>query len=172
MGLDDFLLRSSLFFLEKKKEEEEVKKRRESWAGFFLAHPRHALGMAEEHDPDAVFPPPADFAAAAHVKSLDEYKAMYARSVEHPQAFWGEIAAQVRPRFSASHATGRVDTAGCRRTDRLRPQALPWHWTCTQPVQACGAPRAAHSLLRALTPLPALHALAPCSFTGTRSGPR
>ena len=59
------------------------------------------VGMAEEHDPDAVFPPPADFAAAAHVKSLDEYKAMYARSVEHPQAFWGEIAAQVRPCFSA-----------------------------------------------------------------------
>ena len=57
--------------------------------------------MAEEHDPDAVFPPPADFAAAAHVKSLDEYRAMYARSVEHPQAFWGEIAAQVRPCFSA-----------------------------------------------------------------------
>jgi acetyl-CoA synthetase len=49
----------------------------------------------EGHDEDAVFPPPADFASKAHVKSLSEYRDMYARSIEHPQAFWSEIAAQV-----------------------------------------------------------------------------
>ena len=50
--------------------------------------------MAEEAGEDPVFPPSPAFSDKAHVKSLDEYKTMYARSIEHPQAFWGEIAAQ------------------------------------------------------------------------------
>ncbi len=39
-----------------------------------------------------VFKPTAEFSAKAHVKSLDEYKAMYQKSVEDPEGFWGEIA--------------------------------------------------------------------------------
>ncbi|HEY7412535.1 MAG TPA: acetate--CoA ligase [Vicinamibacteria bacterium] len=43
-----------------------------------------------------VFPPPAAFAREAHVKSLDEYRALYRRSVEDPEGFWGEQAQALR----------------------------------------------------------------------------
>jgi acetyl-CoA synthetase len=39
-----------------------------------------------------VFPPPAEFAAGARVGSLEQYEAMYRRSVEEPEAFWAEAA--------------------------------------------------------------------------------
>ncbi|MBN1557225.1 MAG: AMP-binding protein, partial [Lentisphaerae bacterium] len=39
-------------------------------------------------------PPPADFAAQAHVTSVEAYEKMYRRSVEDPEGFWGEIAEQ------------------------------------------------------------------------------
>ena len=42
-----------------------------------------------------VFPPPAEFAAQAHVKSLEEYEALYRRSIQDPQKFWGEVAAEL-----------------------------------------------------------------------------
>ena len=42
-----------------------------------------------------VFPPPAEFAAKAHVKSLAEYEAMYRRSVEQPEEFWAEAAGEL-----------------------------------------------------------------------------
>jgi acetyl-CoA synthetase len=39
-----------------------------------------------------VFPPPAEFSARAHIRSLEEYEAMYRRSVDEPDAFWAEAA--------------------------------------------------------------------------------
>ncbi len=42
-----------------------------------------------------VFEPAADFAAKAHVGSRAEYDAMYKRSVEQSEAFWGEAAAEL-----------------------------------------------------------------------------
>ncbi len=39
-----------------------------------------------------VFPPRSDFSQRAHIKSLQQYKEMYQRSIEKPEAFWGEIA--------------------------------------------------------------------------------
>ena len=39
---------------------------------------------------DRIFEPQADFAARAHVKSMAEYDAMYARSIEDPEGFWRE----------------------------------------------------------------------------------
>src|SRR6201996_3461726 len=42
-----------------------------------------------------VFPPPAEFAAKAHVKSLEEYERLYRRSIQDPQSFWGEIASEL-----------------------------------------------------------------------------
>ncbi len=42
-----------------------------------------------------VFPPPAEFASRAHIKSLEEYEAMYRRSVEQPEAFWAEAASEL-----------------------------------------------------------------------------
>jgi acetyl-CoA synthetase len=38
------------------------------------------------------FAPPAGFAAKAHIKSFDEYQAMYDRSVNDPEGFWLEQA--------------------------------------------------------------------------------
>src|SRR6202522_2355688 len=42
-----------------------------------------------------VFPPPAEFAAQAHVKSLEEYEALYRRSIQDPESFWAEVAAEL-----------------------------------------------------------------------------
>jgi acetyl-CoA synthetase len=44
---------------------------------------------------DRVFPPPAEFAAKARIKSLAEYEAMYRQSVEQPEKFWGDAAAEL-----------------------------------------------------------------------------
>ena len=38
------------------------------------------------------FPPPSEFAARAHVKSLDEYRALYDRARTDPSGFWGDLA--------------------------------------------------------------------------------
>ena len=42
-----------------------------------------------------VFEPVASFVEQAYVKSLDEYKAMYQRSIDDPKGFWGEQAAEL-----------------------------------------------------------------------------
>ncbi|MGC2212095.1 MAG: acetate--CoA ligase [Silvibacterium sp.] len=42
-----------------------------------------------------VFPPPAEFAAKAHVGSLAAYEELYARSVADPEAFWAGIAKEL-----------------------------------------------------------------------------
>jgi acetyl-CoA synthetase len=38
------------------------------------------------------FPPSKEFSSKAHIKSLDEYKKMYDRSIKDPDGFWGEQA--------------------------------------------------------------------------------
>ena len=42
-----------------------------------------------------VFAPPAEFVAKAHVQGLEQYEAMYRRSVEDPEGFWGEAAGEL-----------------------------------------------------------------------------
>ncbi len=42
-----------------------------------------------------VFPPPEEFSAKAYVKSLDEYEALYKKSIEDPEAFWAGIAQEL-----------------------------------------------------------------------------
>ena len=39
-----------------------------------------------------VFPPDPEFSAHAHITSLEQYKAMHARSLEDPEGFWKEMA--------------------------------------------------------------------------------
>ena len=39
-----------------------------------------------------VFPPPPEFSAKAHIKSLAEYEALYKQSIEDPEAFWAGVA--------------------------------------------------------------------------------
>jgi hypothetical protein len=41
------------------------------------------------------FPPPADFAERAHIKSLEEYERIYKESVEEPEKFWGRVAREL-----------------------------------------------------------------------------
>jgi acetyl-CoA synthetase len=38
------------------------------------------------------FPPSKEFSSKAHIKSLEEYKKMYEKSIQDPDAFWGEQA--------------------------------------------------------------------------------
>jgi acetyl-CoA synthetase len=42
-----------------------------------------------------VFPPPPEFAAKAHVKSLEEYETLYRRSIQDPEGFWAEVASEL-----------------------------------------------------------------------------
>jgi acetyl-CoA synthetase len=49
-------------------------------------------------DPDdlaQVFPPPPEFSARAHIRSLDQYRALYRRSIDDPTGFWGEMAREL-----------------------------------------------------------------------------
>jgi len=39
-----------------------------------------------------IFNPPAEFVKHAHIKSMQEYEAIWKRSIEDPEGFWGEIA--------------------------------------------------------------------------------
>ncbi|MBE9119316.1 acetate--CoA ligase [Tychonema sp. LEGE 07199] len=41
-----------------------------------------------------LFPPTAEFSQKAHVKSLEEYRALYDKAKADPQAFWAELATQ------------------------------------------------------------------------------
>lgn len=41
-----------------------------------------------------LFQPPAEFSEKAHIKSLEEYQALYDKAKADPQAFWGELATQ------------------------------------------------------------------------------
>ncbi len=42
-----------------------------------------------------IFEPSKDAAATAHIKSMDEYKAIYKRSIEDPEGFWAERASEL-----------------------------------------------------------------------------
>ena len=42
-----------------------------------------------------VFPPPPEFAAKAHVRSMAEYEEIYARSIAEPEAFWAGVAKEL-----------------------------------------------------------------------------
>ncbi len=42
-----------------------------------------------------VFPPPAEFAASAHVKSLDEYRQLWQESIDSPETFWSRYAEEL-----------------------------------------------------------------------------
>ena len=42
-----------------------------------------------------VFSPPSEFAAAARVKSLDEYKKLHAASIADPESYWAEKASEL-----------------------------------------------------------------------------
>ncbi len=61
-----------------------------------MSHPNlmSAQNITSVLHEERVFPPPTEFAALAHVKSMAEYQALYTESIEAPDAFWGRQAAQ------------------------------------------------------------------------------
>ena len=48
-----------------------------------------------EKDEVRVFPPPKEIQDRAYIKSLDEYKKMYERSIRDPEGFWSEMAENI-----------------------------------------------------------------------------
>ena len=42
-----------------------------------------------------VFYPPEELSKEAYIKSLEEYKKIYQRSLDEPEGFWGEAAQQL-----------------------------------------------------------------------------
>src|SRR6202167_3319766 len=42
-----------------------------------------------------VFPPSPEFSAKAHIKSLEEYEALYKQSIDDPEKFWAEAAREL-----------------------------------------------------------------------------
>ncbi len=48
--------------------------------------------MGNITEKNGIFYPPADFSAKAQIKDFEQYQAMYKRSIEDPEGFWGEVA--------------------------------------------------------------------------------
>jgi len=42
-----------------------------------------------------VFPPPPEFSAKAHIKSLEQYETLYKQSIDDPEAFWAQAASNL-----------------------------------------------------------------------------
>jgi len=52
-------------------------------------------GITSMMEEKRLFPSPKDFSKKAYIKSMDEYKKIYQRSVDDPEGFWGEMAEQL-----------------------------------------------------------------------------
>jgi acetyl-CoA synthetase len=52
-------------------------------------------GITSMMEEKRIFPPPKEFSKKAHIKSLEEYKKIYQRSIDDPEGFWGEMAQQL-----------------------------------------------------------------------------
>ncbi|MHC4953778.1 MAG: acetate--CoA ligase [Planctomycetota bacterium] len=44
---------------------------------------------------DSIYPPPHTFSTGAYVKSMDDYRSIYDRSVADPEAFWSTVAERI-----------------------------------------------------------------------------
>jgi acetyl-CoA synthetase len=52
----------------------------------------HSANITSVLQEQRVFAPPADFVEGAHLKSMAEYRRLYAESVSDPEGFWGRVA--------------------------------------------------------------------------------
>jgi acetyl-CoA synthetase len=68
---------------------------------------KKAAGVESVYMEKRSFSPPDEFVGKARLKSLDEYKKMYARSLKDPNGFWGEMAEKHIDWFKKW--TGRVE---------------------------------------------------------------
>ena len=60
-----------------------------------MADPQTTTAFSSSLREDRVFPPPAEFAARAHIRSRADYDAMYRRSIDDNEAFWAEQAREL-----------------------------------------------------------------------------
>jgi acetyl-CoA synthetase len=60
---------------------------------------------------DRLFPPPPEFSAHAHIKSMEEYDRLYKQSIEDPETFWAGVA---------------KDLHWFKRWDKVLEWDLPW----------------------------------------------
>ncbi len=58
----------------------------------FMAEDKGMLSMMDEK---RVFPPSKETSEKAYIKSMDEYKKLYEKSVKDPEKFWGELGEQL-----------------------------------------------------------------------------
>jgi len=54
-----------------------------------------ARGITSMMGETRVFPPPKEFSQTAYLKSMDEYRKLYQRSIDDPEGFWAEMAEQL-----------------------------------------------------------------------------
>ncbi|MDD5038810.1 MAG: acetyl-coenzyme A synthetase N-terminal domain-containing protein, partial [Dehalococcoidales bacterium] len=57
-----------------------------------MEKPKIITSMMEEN---RVFPPSKETVKNAYIKSLEEYKKIYKKSIDDPEGFWGELAEQL-----------------------------------------------------------------------------
>ena len=68
-------------------------------------------------DEKRVFNPPKELAKKAYIKSMDEYKKIYKRSVDDPEGFWGEMAQTI----------GLVQESGIKFWSKILPRpSMSW----------------------------------------------
>ena len=97
-----------------------------------------------------LFPPPAEFAAEAHVKSLAEYEKLWQWAKDDPDGFWAEQA-EVARLVSASGTrcwTGRSRTPSGSSAASSTPATTAWIAICTG--RAATRPRSSGKASRAI----------------------
>ncbi|MCJ7545837.1 MAG: hypothetical protein MUP30_03255 [Deltaproteobacteria bacterium] len=52
-------------------------------------------GMISMTGEQRIFPPSAELSKQAHIKSMEEYRALYRESIDDPEGFWGRLAEEV-----------------------------------------------------------------------------
>ncbi len=57
--------------------------------------PRMATDPEHPNSVPSVFQPPPALAARAHIKSLEQYRSLYRRSIDDPKGFWSEMAGEL-----------------------------------------------------------------------------
>ena len=66
-----------------------------------MAEEKAITSMMEEK---RVFKPPEELSKGAYIKSLDEYREVYQRSVDDLEGFWGEVRVSELCRRSGYHS--------------------------------------------------------------------
>ena len=62
-------------------------------------------GIASMLEDKRVFEPPDGIKLRAYIKSLEEYRKLYERSMRDPEGFWGELAEPVSYTHLRAHET-------------------------------------------------------------------